>query len=90
MPLRGTLISVENAGRKGSERTRYLGVRVQIGDNLTSRDLSILGVGMYDDRDELVLLFTPNELKNAIARAKKPGNKNERKSLKGGIWDLFD
>lgn len=90
MPLRGTLISVDNDGRKGSERTRYLGVRVQVGDDLTSRDISTLGVGVFENRDELVLLFTPNELKNAIARAKKPGNQAERKSLKGGIWDLFD
>tara|TARA_R100001530_G_scaffold41582_2_gene31799 strand:+ start:1066 stop:1341 length:276 start_codon:yes stop_codon:yes gene_type:complete len=88
-PRRGTIVLVQNVERKRLERAEYLAVRLQVGNVGTSEEIAKVGIEVADS-EELVLLFTPRELKRARARAQKHTNREEVAEVTGGLADWFD
>ena len=91
MPGHGTMQMIENVDRVyPAESKNYLGVRIEIDDDVGAKSLTSLGEGRVRAEDEIVFLFTPGELRSALARGLKESNKQESGSMRGGLIDLFD
>lgn len=88
-PRRGTLVLVHNVERKPLERGDYLAVRVQVGNVGAAEELDKMGIPAAES-EELVLLFTPKELRRALKRARKLTNREEVAEVTGGLADWFD